>query len=97
MKKTKKFNLKAFILEEAKKLQAEAANLDGKLEPTEKVSAKEYQAGEEAEQLENDIDFIKALKIKEAKLNQVHKNLVREMRKVQLAKKKAKNRILKKI
>jgi len=97
MKKSKKFNLKAFILAEAKKLQAEASGLSGDLEPVEKVSAEEVDADEQAEALENDIDFIKALKIKETKLNKVHKNLVKEMRKVQSAKRKAKKRILKKI
>jgi hypothetical protein len=97
MKKTKKLNLKAFILAEAKRLQRESAALDGTLEPVEKVEADEYEAGEEADQLENDIDWIKALKIKETKLNKIHKNLVREMKKVQSAKKKAKRNILKKI
>ena len=97
MKKSKKFNLKAFILAEAKKLQSEASGLDGSLEPVEKVSAEEVDADEQADALENDIDFIKALKIKETKLNKVHKNLVKEMKKVQSAKRKAKKRILKKI
>ena len=97
MKKSKKFNLKAFILAEAKKLQAEASGLSGTTEPVEKVSAEELDASEQADALESDIDFIKALKIKEAKLNIVHKNLVKEMRKVQSAKVKTKKRILKKI
>jgi len=97
MKKTKKFNLKAFILAEAKRLQSESAGLDGTLEPVEKVSAVEFEAGEEAEQLESDIDWMKALKIKETKINKVHKNLVKEMKKVQSAKLKIKKRILKNI
>jgi hypothetical protein len=97
MKKTKKFNLRAFILAEAKKLQAESAGLDGIPTPVEKIKPTEYEPGEEADQLESDIDFIKVLKIKEEKLNKVHKNLVKEMRKVQLTKRKLKKRILKKI
>ena len=97
MKKSKPFNLRSFILNEAKKLQREANDLDGIPTPVEKVSAVEVEAGEEANVLEKEIDFIKALKIKEAKLDLKHKILVREMRKVQSAKRTLKKRILKKI
>ena len=97
MSKSKNFNLRAFIIAEAKRLQAESASLDGVPTPVEKVSAKEYEADEAADQLENDIDFMKALKIKESKLNKVHKFLVQEMRKVQSQKRLAKKRILKNI
>ena len=97
MKKKNTFDLRAFIIAEAKKLQAEASGLDGVPTPVEKVSADEYEASEAANQLENDIDFIKALKIKEAKLNRAHKKLVQEMRKVQSRKSRLKKEILKKI
>ena len=84
MKKSKPFNLRSFIL-------------NGIPTPVEKVSAEEVKAGDEANVLEKEIDFIKALKIKEAKLDLKHKILVREMRKVQSAKRTLKKRILKKI
>jgi len=90
MARKKPFNLKAFILKEA-------AALSGEATPVEKVKATEYEASETADQLEQDIDFIKALKIKEAKINELHKELVREMRKVQKKKSAAKRRVNKNI
>ena len=57
----------------------------------------EIEAGEEAQQLELDIDYIKALKIKEAKINAMHRKLVKEMRKVQAKKSAVKKKIIKKI
>ena len=89
-KTTKKFNLREFVLQEAQKLSGEA-------EAIEKTKAQEYEAGEEAGQLELDIDFIKALKIKESKIRAAHQKLVKEMRKVQLKKRAVKKRIIKKI
>jgi len=86
----KPFNLRAFVIREA-------AKLSGKVEPVEKVKAVEVEAGEEAQHLELDIDYIKALKIKEAKLNAMHKKLVKEMRKVQAKKTIIKKNIIKKI
>jgi hypothetical protein len=85
-----KFNLRAFVLKEA-------AKLSGKPTPVEKVKAIEVKAGEEAQHLELDIDYIKALKIKEAKLNAIHRKLVKEMRKVQTRKSIVKKKIIKKI
>ena len=90
MAKAKKFNLRKFVLEEA-------AKLSGDVVPVEKVKAKEIEPGEEGSQLELDIDFIKALKIKEAKLNKIHKKLVKEMRKIQLKKRALKKRVIQKI
>ena len=90
MASKKKFNLRAFVLKEA-------AKLSGKSEPIEKVKAVEVEAGEEAQHLELDIDYIKALKIKEAKLNAMHRKLVKEMRKVQAKKSIVKKNIIKKI
>jgi hypothetical protein len=90
MSTRKKFNLRAFVL-------SEAAKLSGKTQPVEKVKAVEIEAGEEAQQLELDIDYIKALKIKEAKINAMHRKLVKEMRKVQAKKSAVKKKIIKKI
>ena len=90
MSTRKNFNLRAFVL-------AEAAKLTGKTQPVEKVKAVEIEAGEEAQQLELDIDYIKALKIKEAKINAMHRKLVKEMRKVQAKKSAVKKKIIKKI
>ena len=97
MRKSKKFNLHAFILKEAEKLESGSNKLDGIPTPVAKVKAEEVEAGQEGNALEQEIDFIKVLKIKEAKLNLEHKNLVREMRKVQSMKRTLKKRILKKI
>ena len=90
MARKKPFNLRAFVLKEA-------AALSGKETPVEKVKAEEYEASEAAQQLELDIDYIKALKIKEAKIAKLHKDLVREMRKVQKRKKTLKRRVTKNI
>ena len=65
-KRITKNALKKFVLAEAKKLQKEALN--GKVEDVSKVKAEEYEAGEEAGTIESDIDFMKALKIKEVRL-----------------------------
>jgi len=91
-----KFNLKDFVLKEAKRLQREAA-LSGKIEPIEKVKAEEVDADGYADSLEKDIDFIKALKIKEARLNRTHRKLVKEMKRLQSRKRLARKRVLKKI
>ena len=59
--------LKRMIKEEARKLQTE---LSGPAEPKDiaKVSADEVEADEMADTLEKDIDYLKVLKIHEAKL-----------------------------
>ena len=94
-RKGKRFNLKQFILREAKNLQRES--LSGKLSPVEKVKAVEYEAGEEPDQLEKHIDFIKALKIKESRLNRRHAQLVKEMRKLQRRKLKLRKKVYRNI
>ena len=94
--KKSKFNLRSFVVKEARRLQRESA-LTGKIEPIEKVKALEVDADEYADSLEQDIDFIKALKIKESRLNRTHKKLVKEMRRLQTRKTKARKRVLKKI
>jgi len=94
-RRSKPFNLKEFILKEAKTLQRES--LSGELSPIDKVKATEYAPGEEPDQLEKHIDYIKVLKIKEQKLNKNYKRLVKEMRKLQRQKKMLRNKVLKKI
>jgi len=81
--------LKRYILREARKLQEENLASVDPMEPVD-VSAEEYEAGEEADQLEKDIDHIKALKIEETKL-------INRLRRLREVKKIVKNRMLKKI
>tara|TARA_Y100000816_G_C25832609_1_gene435396 strand:- start:114 stop:392 length:279 start_codon:yes stop_codon:yes gene_type:complete len=87
--------LKKLILREVKKLQLEA--LSGKIEDTSKVKAEEVDASEYADSIEQDIDFMKALKIHEYKLNKRHKLMRRKMLKLQEAKRKLRRRITKKL
>ena len=87
--------LRKFVLAEARKLQRE--NVSGKIEDVSKVKADEYEAGEEADTLEKDIDYIKVLKIKESRLNRQHRKMVREMRKLQEVKRKLRKKIVKNI
>jgi len=93
--KSRKFNLKAFVLREARKLQKEA--LSGKLDDVSKVKAKIVDAGEEASTLEKDVDFIKALKIKENKLRRQNKKIVRQVKKLQEKRRILRRRVIKKI
>ena len=81
--------LKQFVLKEARKLQKENLGQSDPMEPLD-VSADEYEAGEEADQLEKDIDHLKVLKIEEGRLLKKLKRL-REVRRV------VKSRIVKKI
>tara|TARA_B100000700_G_C14908148_1_gene790840 strand:+ start:223 stop:546 length:324 start_codon:yes stop_codon:yes gene_type:complete len=85
-----------FVLREARKLQKEAA-LSGKIEDVSKIKAKEYKPGEEADTLEKDIDFIKALKIKENKIRRQHKRMKRQMKQIQERKRRLRAKILKNI
>lgn len=85
-----KFNtaaLRRLVLEEA-------AKLDGKLEDVSKVKAKEVEASEFADTIEQDIDMYKAMKIKEARLQRQHRRLVQEARRIRRNKRIAKKRIL---
>lgn len=94
-KKAKKFDLRAFVLSEARKLQKEA--LTGKPKETSKVKAKVYQAGDEASSLEKDVDFLKALKIKENKLRRENEKIVRQVKKLQEKRRILRRRVIKKI
>jgi hypothetical protein len=89
-RKTRKFDLRKFILQEA-------AKLSGKPTPVSKVKAKEYKAGQEASQLEKNVNHAKHLKLKEAKIKQAHKKLVQEMRRLQKRKVALKKKIMKDI
>ena len=77
--------LRKYVISQARKLQKEAAL--GKIEDVSKVKAQEYQAGEEADTIESDIDFMKALKIKEQKL-------IRQVKALREARRKLRSKIL---
>ena len=63
-------SLKKMIQEEALRLQTETSDpVAAGVEKPEKVKAEEVDADDLAGSLEKDIDYIKALKIHEAKLN----------------------------
>tara|TARA_B100000700_G_C14748859_1_gene716557 strand:- start:69 stop:377 length:309 start_codon:yes stop_codon:yes gene_type:complete len=94
-KRSRKFDLKAFVLREAKKLQRES--LSGKLEDVSKVKAKVVDAGKEASSLEKDVDFIKALKIKENRLRRQNRKIVKQVKKLQEKRRILRRRVIKKI
>ena len=81
-------SLKRIIIEELAKLNEEG--LTGELEDTEKVAKEvpEKDASEQADSLEQNIDFMKALKIQE-------KKLVKSLMKIQEVKSKLRSKILK--
>lgn len=82
--------LRKFILEEVAKLRKE--NVEGKITPVADVvkDVEEVEASEYASALEQDIDFMKALDIQEARL-------IKKLRKINEAKGKLRSRILKNI
>lgn len=62
-------SLKTMIQEEARKIQLETSDpIAAGVEKPEKVKAEETDADEQAQALEKDIDFVKALKIHESRL-----------------------------
>ena len=77
---TKPNTLKRLILSEARKINEENLGNSDPMEPL-KADASEYQPGEEASQLEKDIDHLKALKIEERRLVKKLKRL-KEVRNV---------------
>ena len=77
--------LKRFILSEIRKLQE--AEMSGELEPLEDVETVE-DAWSGGDNLEQDVDFMKALNIQE-------KRLVKKLRRIQEARKKLRKRVLK--
>ena len=88
MKKLSAKALRKLVLEELSKLNE--AGMSGELEDTEKVAkdVEEKDASEYADSLEQNIDFMKALKIQE-------KRLYKKMLRLQEAKKKLRSKILK--
>jgi hypothetical protein len=80
--------LKRMIVQEARKLRMEVLET-GKSDP-EKVSAEEVDADDLAGSIESDIDFIKALKIKEARL-------VRKLKEVKKVKSQVRSRLVKRL
>jgi septal ring factor EnvC (AmiA/AmiB activator) len=82
--------LKRMIKEEAKKLQTELSDPVAKGGDIEKVSAEEVEAEDLADTLEQDIDYLKVLKIHEAKL-------VKKLSRLREAKTRLRSRITKSI
>ena len=82
--------LKKFILSEVAKLREE--KMTGELQDVEKIAkdVEEVDASEYASALEQDIDFMKALKIQETRL-------IKKLRKINEAKGRLRARILKNI
>ena len=84
-------SLKKMIQEEAMKLQFETSDpFAAGLEKPEKIKAEETDADDLADSLEKDIDYIKALKIHEARLTS-------KLRKIREAKNRLSKRIVNKI
>ena len=75
----------------------EAAKLSGELEDVEKVEAKEVEASEYADTLEQDLDIYKAMKIQEARLRREYRKMVKEAKRVRRNKRIAKKRILRRL
>jgi len=84
---TPKF-LKKIIIDEARKLRLET--LEQGKDDVESTTADEVEADEFADTLEKEIDFIKALKIKEARL-------VKNLKKIRERKNKMRRRIQRRI
>ena len=82
--------LRQIILSEQENIMNEADPIAAGITDPEKVSAEEVPAGEEGREIEKDIDYIKVLKIQEARLS-------KQLKKVQRAKKMISERLLKKI
>ena len=89
-KKISRTQLKKFILKELASLHE--AELSGELQDVEKVAkdTEEVEASEMASALEQQIDYMKALDIKEAKL-------IKKLRQINEAKNKLRTNILKNI
>ena len=81
--------LKKVIMDEARKLRLETIS-GGELEPIEKVDAEEVDASEYADSLEQDIDYIKVLKIHE-------RRLIKKIKKIRETKRRLASKIIGKI
>ncbi len=80
--------LKKIIVQEARKLKLET--LETGVTDPEKVDAEEVDASEYADSLEQDIDYIKALKITE-------RRLIKKIKKIREAKQRLAKKIVRKI
>jgi small-conductance mechanosensitive channel len=79
------------VMEEKKRMMRETSDpVAAGIEDPEKVSAEEADADELADTLEKDIDHMKALKIHERKLK-------RKLNRISEAKKKIRNRVLRRL
>lgn len=83
--------LRTIVLQEKRRMMRETSDpVAAGIEDPEKVSADETDADEYADSLEKDIDHMKALKVHERKLKT-------KLRKIQEAKKKIRNRVVRKL
>lgn len=83
--------LRKIVLEEKRKMMRETSDpVAAGVEDPEKVSAEEVDADDQAGTLEKDIDHMKALKIHE-------KQLRAKLRRIQEAKKRVRNRVIKRL
>ena len=87
MKRMTPNQLKRFIVKEAKRL---SETLEQGKDDVEKVDAKEVDADKLAKTLEKDVDFMKALKIKESRLK-------KRLAQIAEAKKLVRTRIMKRL
>ena len=85
MKKLNPKSLKRLVLEELSKMTGELKDVKDVAKDVEETEASEY-----ASALEQNIDFMKALNIQEARL-------VKKLKRIQEAKKKIQNKLLKEI
>lgn len=92
MKKTRRRRLtpallRKIVLEEKNRMQEV---LETGVEDSEKVSAEEVPASDQADSIEQDIDWMKALKIKEAKLR-------KRLKRISEVKTKLRKRVIRKL
>ena len=83
--------LRRIVLQEKRRMMRETSDpVAAGIEDPEKVDAEEVDADEYADSLEKDIDHMKALKVHERKLRL-------KLKKIQEAKKRIRNRVVKKL
>ena len=79
--------LRKMVLQEKRRMREV---LETGVEDSEKVKAKEVPASDQADSIEQDIDWMKALKIKESKLK-------KRLKRISEVKKKLRNRVIRKL
>ena len=82
--------LRRLVLEEKAKMLRESDPIEAGVEDVAKVAPEEVAAGDEADSIAKDIDFVAALKIEEARL-------VKRFKKIREAKKRLKTRVIKQL